>query len=150
VSVSFAPATARTAAVAPREEGGRVGNCIESPRGSQPASGIRAQGQWSCLGPEPGGGLLHMPHSEAHFISHRGRRCAQTPFSLTGSGLHFLLFSHPLLTLLGLHSNLQPKPAKMGSWPHSLSLSSSWHQSRQETSNHLLLGIEAGSRPSEK
>ena len=132
------------------EEGGREGNCTESPQGSRPASGIRAQGQRSCLGPEPGGGLLHMPHSEAHFISHRGRRCAQTPFSLTGSGLHFLLFSHPLLTLLGLHSNLQPKPAKMGSWPHSLSLSSSWHQSRQETSNHLLLGIEAGSRPSEK
>lgn len=114
-----------------REEGGRKGNCTESPQGSRPASGIRAQGQWTCLGPEPGGGLLNMPHSEAHSTSHRGGRSAQTPFSLTGLGIHFLLLSRPLLTLLGLRSNPQPKPAKMGSWPQFLSRSSSWHQSRQ-------------------
>ena len=87
--------------------------------GRQPQ--VSLQAQWSCLGPKPGGALRNMPHSEAHSTSHTGGRCAQAPFSLTGSGLHFLMLSHPLLTLLGLHSDPQPKPAKMASWPHSLS-----------------------------
>ena len=57
--------------------------------GRQPQVSLRAQ--WSCLCPEPGGALLNMPHSEAHSTSHTGGQCAQTPFSLTGSGLRFLI-----------------------------------------------------------